>query len=95
MEEVAILSPQPTNPVKDASAHLASADKVQKNMGEQHWLVVGTDDPGMASSVARAITDGILFKIAVSIAGRQKIGHIDSGASCCYMSPETAAICEL
>ena len=77
------------------SAHLTGTDELQKNMAEQHWLAVGTDDPGMASTVARAVTDGILFKIVVSIAGRQKIGLIDSGASHCYMSPETAAICEL
>ena len=64
-------------------------------MAEQHWLAVGTDDPSIASSVARAVTNRILFKIAVSIAGRQKIGLIDSGAFRCYMSPETAAICEL
>ena len=86
---------QPANPVKDASAHLTGTDGLQKNMAEQHWLAVGTDDPGMASSVARAVTNGILFKIAVSIAGRQKIGLIDSGASRCYMSLEIAAICEL
>ena len=49
----------------------------------------------MASSVVRTVTDGILFKIAVSIGGQQKIGLIDSGASRCYMSPEIAAICEL
>ena len=60
---------QPANPVKDASAHLAGTNVLQKNMAEQHWLAVGIDDLGMASSVARAITDGILFKIAFSIAG--------------------------
>ena len=47
------------------------------------------------TSVARAVTDGLLFKVTVSIAGRQRIGLIDSGASRCYMSPETAALCEL
>ena len=40
------------------------------------------------------MTDGVLFKVAVSVTGRPKIGLIDSGASRCYMSPETAAICE-
>ena len=70
MEEVATSSTQPTNPVTDASAHLSSTDESQKNMAEQHWLAVGTDDPGMASSIARVVTNGILFKIGVSIAGR-------------------------
>ena len=64
-------------------------------MAEQHWLAINTNDPNMASSVARAITNGILLKIVVSIAGRQKIGLIDSGASHCYMSLEIAAIYEL
>ena len=73
MEEVATLSTQPANPVKDVSAHLTGTNEFQKTMAEQHWLAVGTDDSGMASSVARAVTDGILFKIAVSIAGQQKI----------------------
>ena len=89
------LSTQPANPVKDANAHLTGADKMQKIMAEQPWLAIGTNDPGMASIVARVVTDGILFKIAISIVGRQKIGLIGSGASRCYMSPETAAICEL
>ena len=68
MEEVATSSTQPANVVKDANVHLTGTNKSQKLMAEQHWLAVGTDDPGMASSVARAVTDGILFKIAVSIA---------------------------
>ena len=58
-----------------------------KQVAEYHGIV-GIDDLGMGSSVVRAVTNGILFKIAVSIAGRQKIGLIDSGASYCYMSPE-------
>ena len=70
MEEVATSSTQPTNPVKDASVHLTSTDELQKNMAEEHWLAVGTDDPGMASHIARAVIDGILFQIAVHIAGR-------------------------
>ena len=95
MEEVAISSMQPANPVKDANAHLTGTSKVQHNMAEQHWLAGGTDNPGMASNVARVVIDGILFKTVVSIAGQQKVGLIDSGASRCYMSPETIAICEL
>ena len=67
---IATLSTQSANPVKDASVHLTGTDALQKNKAEQHWLAVGTDNPGMASSVARAVTDGILFKTAVSIAGR-------------------------
>ena len=64
-------------------------------MADQHWLAVGAEQSGTMTSVERAVTDGILFKVAVSISGRQRIGLIDSGASRCYMSPETAALCEL
>ena len=73
MEEVAISSTQPANPVKDASAHLIGIDKVQNTMAEPHWLAIGKKNPSKASSVARAVTNGILFRIVVSIVGRQKI----------------------
>ena len=39
--------------------------------------------------------DGMLFRVAVSIAGRRVIALIDSGASQSYMAPETASLCEL
>ena len=70
MEETTALSTQPMNSVKDASTHLTGTDKRQHNMAEQHWLAIGTDDPGMASHIARAVIDGILFQIAVHIVGR-------------------------
>ena len=47
------------------------------------------------SSVERAVVDGILFKVTVSISGQKKVGLIDLGASRCYMSPETTVHCEL
>ena len=95
MEEIGTSSTQPTNPVKDTSAHLTGTDYMQKKWAEQHWFAVGTEDLGIASNVERAVVDGVLFKVAVSVTGRQIIGLIDLGASRCYMSPETAAICEL
>ena len=64
-------------------------------MADQHWLAIGAEHSGISTSVERVVADGILFKVAVSIAGRQRIGLIDSGASRCYMSPETTALCEL
>ena len=53
------------------------------------------ENAGTLSSVKRAVIDGILFKVIVSISGRKKIGLIDSGASRCYMSTKTAVHCEL
>ena len=64
-------------------------------MAEQHQLGLEAENAGTLTRVERAVSDGILFKVAVRISGRQRIGLIDSGASGCYMSPETAALCEL
>ena len=64
-------------------------------MADQHWLAIKAENPGILTSVERAVSGGILFKVAVSIAGRHRIGLSDSGASRCYMSPKTAALCEL
>ena len=38
--------------------------------------------------MGRQITDGVLLKLIVSIAGRRLIALVDSGASRCYISPE-------
>ena len=95
MTEEATSSTQPTNPVRDTSVHLTGTDSKKQNMADQHWLAIGAENPSILTSVERAVSDGILFKVAVSIAGRQRIGLIDSGASRCYMSSETAALCEL
>ena len=95
MMEEATSSTQPANPVRDISAHLTGTDYKERNKADQHCLAIGAENSGISTSVERAVTDGILFKVAVSIVGRQKICLIDSGASRCYMSTETAALCEL
>ena len=64
-------------------------------MAEQHWLAIGAENSDISTSVERTVSDGIFFKVGVSVAGRQRIGLIDSGASRCYLSPETATLCEL
>ena len=46
-------------------------------MADQQWLAIEAENLGILTSVERAISDGILFKVAVSIAGRQRIGLID------------------
>ena len=94
MEEEATLSTQPANTVQDTSGHRTGTDYKEHNMADQHWLAIGAENSGILTSVERAVSDGILFKAAVSIAGRHRIGLIDSGASRCCMSPETAALCE-
>ena len=49
----------------------------------------------MKASAGRKIKDGILFRVTVSIGGRNCIALIDSGASQSYMAPATVARCEL
>ena len=95
MEEEATLLTQPTNTVQDTSGHRIGTNYREQSKADQHWLAIEADNSGILTSVERAVTDGMLFKVAVSISGRQRIGLIDSGASRCYMSPETAALCEL
>ena len=95
MEEEATSSTQPANPVQDTSVHLTGSDDKTYKQADQHWLAIEAENAGTLNSVERAVIDGILFKVTVSISGRRKIGLIDSGASRCYMSPETAMHCEL
>ena len=64
-------------------------------MADQHWLVIEAENPGILTSVERAASDGILLKVAIRTAGRQRIGLIDLGESHCYMSQETTTLCEL
>ena len=87
MEEEATSSTQPVNLVQDTSAHLTGTNYKEQNMVDQHWLVIEAENPSALTSVERVVTDGVLFKVAISFFGRQKIGLIDSGASQCYMSP--------
>ena len=70
-------------------------DLLKKATADQHWLAVGHDYHDEAASVGRSVSDGVLFKIAVHISGRKFTALIDSGASRCYIAPETAAACEL
>ena len=57
--------------------------------------MIEAEESGILSNVERVVSDGILFKVTVSTSGRKKIGLIDSGASRCYMSPETTMHCAL
>ena len=61
----------------------------------QHWLAVGHETTNEAASVGQCIGDGVLLRVFSSTNGRRLIALIDSGASRCYMSPNTAVHCEL
>ena len=64
-------------------------------MAGRHWVAVGYSDQEELASVDRKIKDGILFRVAISVAGRRCVALIDSGASQSYISPEIVTLCEL
>ena len=66
-------------------------------MANQHWVAIGdeVEEQIMKASAGRKIKDGVLFRVSVSIAGKECIALIDSGASQSYMAPATVAHCEL
>ena len=73
----------------------AGEDLLREATADQHWLVVGHDYLDEAASVARSVSDGVLFKIVVCIFGRKLTALIDSRASQCYIAPKAAVACEL
>ena len=65
-------------------------------MAGRHWVALGdTDLLKEKTNAGRRVRDGILFRVAVSVAGRRCVALIDSGASQSYVSPETVTLCEL
>ena len=88
-------STQAVNSDEKSSVPPAGEDLLKKATADQHWLAVGHDYNDEAASVGRSVSDGMLFKVAVQISGRRLTALIDSGASRCYIAPETAAACEL
>ena len=83
-----------TNEEKSSVPH-AREELLKEATAHQHWLAVGHDYHDEATNVGRSVSDGVLFKIVVHIFGRKLMALIDSGASRCYIAPETAAACEL
>ena len=61
---------------------------MQERPPPQSWIAVGDRSTDCASRTGRQITDGVLLKLTVSIAGQRLIALVDSGASRCYISPE-------
>ena len=71
---------QATNNDEKSSVPPAGEDLLKRATADQHWLVVGHDYHDEAASVGRSVSDGMLFKVAMQIAGRQLIALIDLGA---------------
>ena len=80
---------QPPTAMGVTGVHQAGGQHSTETPPPQPWIAVGDQSTDCASRVRRQVTDGVLLKLTVSIAGRQLIALVDSGASRCYMSPET------
>ena len=64
-------------------------------MAGRHWVAIGGDEAQETTNAGRKVQDGILFRVTVSIAGRNCVALIDSGASQSYIAPETVTLCEV
>ena len=65
-------------------------------MAGRHWIALGDEDHHHEETNAgRRVKDGILLRVAISMAGRRCVALIDSGASQSYISPETVALSEI
>ena len=100
VEEKATSLLQPTKPgEEETSVHRTGEEILQQAMTGQQWVALGdieeNEENQEKTIVGRRVKDGILFRVTVSVAGRELIALIDSGASQCYMSPDAVAICEL
>ena len=82
---------QPTTTQGEAGVRQASGTSTSERQPRQSWIAVGARSTNCASRNARSVTDGVLLKLAVSIAGRELVALIDSGASRCYISPEAVS----
>ena len=87
---------QPANEeVMETSVSPTRSQMMIRSAKNQHWLAVGHETTDEAASGGRCIGDGVLLRMSASINGRRLTALIDSGASRCYMSPNTAAQCDL
>ena len=95
-EETATSLLQLSNEEDKTRTHPPGEELIDKAMAAQHWVAIGEEDPNTArASAVRKIKDGMLFRVAVSIAGRRCVALIDSGASQSYIAPETVTLeCE-
>ena len=79
------------------SIHQTGEELLQEAMVGQHWVAIGAEEEQseLKTNAGRRIKDGVLFRVAVSVAGRRCVALVDSGASQSYVSPETVALCEI
>ena len=81
--------------VTETSMTPTGSDMMKRSNENQYWLAVSQESVNQAASIERCVSDGVLFRVPARITGRSFTALIDSGASRCYMSPGTAAHCDL
>ena len=87
---------QPATEEEESQHHPLGKTLIDTAMTGQHWVAIGEEVEDTArASVGRKVSDGILFRVAVSINGRRCVALVDSGASQSYIAPDTVTICEL
>ena len=92
--ETTLLQPAPAE--EESQHHPLGEKLIEKAMTGQHWVAIGEDSEEIAkASAGRRVSDGILFRVTVSINGRRCIALIDSGASQSYIAPDTVTLCEI
>ena len=92
--ETTLLQPAPAE--EESQHHPLGEKLIEKAMTGQHWVAIGEDSEETAkASAGRRVSDGILFRVTVSINGRRCIALIDSGASQSYIAPDTVTLCEI
>ena len=76
--------------------HQPGEDLLKQAMAGQHWIAIGDEaQEEQMTNAGRRVHDGILFRVAVSVAGRRLVALVDSGASQSYISPDAVSLCEL
>ena len=96
-EETATLLMQLATTIEERSkSHQTGEDMLQKAMVGQHCVALeDVEYHEEKTIIGRRVKDGVLFQVAVSVAGKRCVVLIDSGASKSYISPETVTLCEV
>ena len=69
---------------------------LKQAMAGQYWVAIrDAAQEEQMTNAGRKVVDGILFRVAVSVAGRRLAALVDSGASQSYILPNTVALCEI
>ena len=77
--------------------HRPGEELLEQAMAGQHWVAIGeiAQEEEKMTNAGRKISNGVLFRVAILLAGRTIVALIDSGASQSYIVPKTVALCGL